>query len=190
MSYEVYRYIFLIAAILCGVMLLVSVLLFIFLRIPKVISDLTGATARKAIKNIREQNERSGEKLHKVSAFNRDRGMLTDKISASGNLQRQPNNNLHVGIQTSKIGTQNLVPDQVASETTLLQSETTLLQSETTLLQPQMIGETAPLGAEHTLGLNVDYSGETSVLSQKPAQVTVFEILYDITYIHTNERII
>ena len=84
MTYEVYRYIFIISAILCGIMLIVSVLLFILLKIPRIINDLSGRTAKKAIKNIREQNEASGEKFHKVSAFNESRRKLTDKISQSG----------------------------------------------------------------------------------------------------------
>ena len=48
----------------------------IYGKIPKVISDLSGATARKTIKNIREQNEASGDKAYKVSAFNEARGKV------------------------------------------------------------------------------------------------------------------
>ena len=66
MTYEIYRYIFIGSAILCGVMFVVSILLFVLLRVPKLISDLSGLTAKKAIKNIREQNEATGEKYHKV----------------------------------------------------------------------------------------------------------------------------
>lgn len=62
MSYEMYRYIFLGALIACGIFFVIAVILFFTLNIPKVISDLTGRTARKAIENIRMQNEQSGDR--------------------------------------------------------------------------------------------------------------------------------
>lgn len=199
MTYEIFRYIFIGGAILCGIMLIISVLIFILFNIPKVISDLSGATARKAIKNIRENNEKTGDKTHRVSAFNQERGKLTDKISASGNLQQsQPNVNF--GINTTKIQTQQLQPEDFSNQTTVLgadnettvlgeSNETTVLnagnettvlntENETTVLEPvPMVGETAVLSA--TVELD-----ETSVLSD-----TSFIIEYDITFIHTNEVI-
>ena len=57
MTYEMYRYVFLGGAIASGLMFAVSIVLFFTLKIPKVISDLTGRTARKAIEDIRLQNE-------------------------------------------------------------------------------------------------------------------------------------
>ena len=105
MSYEVYRYIFIGAAILCGAMLITSILLFILLKIPKVIGDLTGRTARKAIENIRNQNESSGDKTYRSSLVNQARGKLTDKISPSGRLMRNPTDHLGGAMATEKIGT-------------------------------------------------------------------------------------
>ena len=60
MSYEVLRNIFIGAAALSGLMLIVSVLLFIILKIPSVIGDLTGITAKKAIENIRNRIRKAG----------------------------------------------------------------------------------------------------------------------------------
>jgi len=174
MTYDIYRYIFIGAAILCGIMLVVSILLFIFLKIPKVISDLTGATARKAIKNIREQNEASGDKGYKVSAFNEARGKLTDKISPSGKIVQQPHVQMR-GVDTTKIGTQELQVDETASQTTVLEAynETSVLES--TAGETSVLSETASLG-------------ETSVLNE-PIGDTTFAVEYEITYIHTNEII-
>lgn len=175
MTYDVYRYIFIGAAILCGIMFVVSVLVFILLKIPKVISDLTGATARKAIKNIREQNEASGEKAYKVSAFNEARGRLTDKISPSGNVIHQYQAQMR-GIDTTKINTQELQVDEAANQTSVLEQH-----NETTLLSTEGVGETSVLTApEQTYG-------ETSVLS--PVVDQVFRVEFEITYIHTNEVI-
>ena len=52
MTYEMYRYIFVIAAVLCGVMFGVSVLLFFLLKIPAVIGNLSGSTARRLRKRV------------------------------------------------------------------------------------------------------------------------------------------
>ena len=78
MTYEIYRYIFLGGAILAGIMFAVSVLVFFLLKIPTVIGDLTGANARKAIENIRNQNESTGDKTYRSSQVNRERGKLTN----------------------------------------------------------------------------------------------------------------
>ena len=176
MTYDVYRYIFIVAAILCGIMFVVSVLVFILLKIPKVISDLSGATARKAIKNIREQNEASGDKAYKVSAFNEARGKLTDKISPSGNVVHQYHAQMR-GIDTTKIDTQELQVDEAVNQTSVLDQ-----YNGTTLLGNEGVGETSvltPLEQPH---------GETSVLNPVATETT-FCVEFEITYIHTNEVI-
>jgi len=175
MTYDIYRYIFIGAAILCGIMFIVSILIFIFLKIPKVISDLTGATARKAIKNIREQNEASGDKAYKVSAFNEARGKLTDKISPSGNVIQQHQMQMR-GIDTTKIDTQELQVDETANQTTVLDS-----YNETSVLDNTGAGETSVLSEVMTFG-------ETTVLSEATND-SAFTIEYEITFIHTNEII-
>lgn len=159
MTCEVFRYIFIGAAILCGVMLITSILLFILLKIPKVIGDLSGRTARKAIENIRNQNESSGDKTYRSSPVNRERGKLTDKISPSGRLIKNPTDALGGAMATEKIGTQRLVSE-----------ETAVLDGG---------NETTVLGG----------ANETTVLSQNDLSTDVFEIEYEITYIHTNEVI-
>ena len=108
MTYEIYRYIFIGAAILCGIMAITSVFLFFYLKIPRVIGDLTGATARKAIEEIRQQNESSGHKTYKSSLVNQERGKLTDKISPSGNLYPRETDPLGGAMATEKIGTEQL----------------------------------------------------------------------------------
>lgn len=175
MTYDIYRYIFICAAILCGIMLIVSILIFIFLKIPKVISDLSGATARKAIKTIREQNETSGDKGYKVSAFNAARGKLTDKISPSGNIIQRYQTQMH-GINTTKISTQKLQVEEHANETTVLES-----YNETSVCDNAETGETSVLSEAMA-------SGETTVLNESTNNST-FTIEYDITFIHTDEII-
>lgn len=180
MSYEAYRYIFIGAAVLCGVMFVVSVLLFIFLKVPKLISDLSGRTAKKAIRNIREHNEATGDKYHKASAFNEARGKITDKISPSGQLQRQ-GHSMKFGVDTSKISTQEMECEELSSETTVL------LANETNVLE-YSVGETSVLTEDVSCA-------ETSVLvpvatgAINGTMDSIFAIEYEITYIHTNEII-
>lgn len=169
MSYEIYRYIFYGGAILAGVMLVATVILFFVYKIPTVIGDLTGANARKAIENIRNQNESSGDKLYKTSQVNRERGKLTDKISPSGSLMRDPSGILGGGaMATEKISTQEL--PQV--------DETTVLESN----------ETTVLSANETTVLDISGTGETTVLVAEDIPA-VFQIEYEITFIHTDEVI-
>ena len=161
MSYEIYYNVFFIGGlVLAGVMLIVSVLLFFLLNIPHVLGDLTGRNARKAIENIRNQNESSGEKIYKTSHVNRERGKITDKISPSGSLIKNPSGHFVGAMATEKIGTQELPQ---ADETTVLEAN-----------------ETAVLGSTDV--------GETTLLAAEDASVE-FQIEYEITFIHTNEVI-
>ncbi len=196
MTYEIYRYIFIGAAALAGIALVVSIILFILLNIPKVISDLSGLTAKRAIKDIRENNEKTGDKSYKVSAFNESRGKLTDKISQSGNIIKQYQSQMRLGIDTTKISTQQLTPEEISPETTVLSqaAETTVLSStsETTVLN-----QTVASGFEETEMLsnttddkkdNAPF-GETAELDAISDSNQIFTIEYEITFIHTDEII-
>jgi hypothetical protein len=191
MSYDIYRYIFIGAAILGGVMLVVSAVLFFVLKIPKVIGDLSGATARKAIKNIREQNEASGDKAYKASAYNEARGRLTDKISPSGRIVQPQGMQGHGGHGTTKIATQYLNDNGEDNQTTVLDAanETTVLgtANETTVLDT---ANQTTLLSNRTVDLDVP-DAEAGVTGQlaPAAEPVLFEIEYEITYIHSNELI-
>ena len=184
MTYEILRYIFIGAAVLSGVMLIVSILLFILLKIPRVIGDLTGATAKKAIENIRNQNESSGDKIYKSSQVNRERGKLTDKISPSGNIAHHETNPLGGAMATTKIATQVLPSEASSNETTVLNNEianeTTVLDGGTTVLNDAFSNETTVLNQQFDL---------TTVLEEQKKRSRVFEIEYEITFIHTDESI-
>ena len=178
MTYEIYRYIFLGGAILAGIMFAVSVLVFFLLKIPTVIGDLTGANARKAIENIRNQNESTGDKTYRSSQVNRERGKLTDKISPSGRLIKDPSHSLHGAMGTEKISTQELHPEDVTNENTVLTGA-----NETTVLTGELAG-----GNETTVLSNENPANETTVLNAQTFS-NAFVIEYEITYIHTDEII-
>ena len=169
MTYEIYRIIFIAGAVLAGIMLAVSVFVFFLLRIPTVIGDLSGANARKAIADIRSHNESTGDKTYRSSQVNRERGKLTDKISPSGRLIKDPSHSLHGAMGTEKISTQQLHPKDATNETTVLTGELTGA-NETTVLS------------------NQNYANETTVLNARSCS-NEFVIEYEITYIHTDEVI-
>lgn len=172
MTYEMYRYIFLGALIACGIFFVIAAVLFFTLRIPKVVSDLTGRTARKAIENIRMQNEQTGEKTYQSSAVNLERGKLTDKISQSGRLMPRDATPFGTGVITEKISTQQLEP---VGETDVL-----TVADETSVLS-------APAGETDVLN---SLMGETAILAPAEQFEQAFSVEYEITFIHTSEVIV
>lgn len=101
MTYETYRSIFMGGAICSLVFLLLSVALFFLLQIPRVIGNLSGSAARKAIAGIRQQNEQTKDPVARTANLQRQRpagrgatmemGMKTEKIDTAVNLSTSPN---------------------------------------------------------------------------------------------------
>lgn len=173
MTYDVYRLIYLICAILSGLCFTLSIVLFFVYKIPKVIGDLTGSNARKAIENIRNQNESTGNKTYKSSSVNKARGRTTDKIQANGTVIQHNPNAYGGAMATSKISTGKLETEALESyETSLLQNGTS---NETTVLSESGSGETTVLSETSNNGYDVVDN--------------VFEIEYEIVFVHTNEVI-
>lgn len=67
---------------LAGVLLIAAAILFIKMNILAIIGDLTGKTAARQIQEIREQNIKTGDKRYRPSAFNMERGFLTEPMSS------------------------------------------------------------------------------------------------------------
>ena len=180
MTYEICRYIFIGGAILAGVMFAVSVIVFFVLKIPTVIGDLTGANARKAIESIRNQNESTGDKTYRSSRVNRERGKLTDKISPSGRIIKDPSDSFQGAMGTEKLTPRDLPTKVLENETVVLVEDT----PETTVLTGELRdgNETTVLGYE-------DNSIETTVLTPQLFS-NEFVVEYEITYIHADEIII
>lgn len=171
MTYETYRIIFIAGAVACGVMLAVSVLLFFLLRVPHLIGDLSGSTARKAIRGIREKNAATGDKVFKSSPVNAARGRVTDRMTPSGRIIQRSPTPYGPGAVTTKISTQELLQEHaaVAAAPSAVPAEPA---GETTLLAENQVPE----------------AGATTVLAanQLPPAIAVE---FDITFVHTQERI-
>lgn len=65
---------------LAGIALAIAIALFVKLNIPAVIGDLSGKTIAREIKAMRDVNTASGDKTHRSSRVNIDRGKLTEKV--------------------------------------------------------------------------------------------------------------
>ena len=222
---QTYRLIFIIGAVLAGVFLILAAILFFALRIPAVIGNLSGATARKAIRNIREGTVNSGEGKHgegavtgelsKTPRHREKKEAAPPREKASAHKSRQTR---RAAEETSLLnGGDETVMLRGGGETTVLDGETTVLQSggetellsgETTILRDE--GETVLLRPEDQTHLTGP-AGETTVLDQggwtqsqnawgaapagtdpEPGTQAVsgdFYVEFDITYIHTDERI-
>ena len=79
MSVELIQTMSLAAFIIAGVLFLSAIALFFLFNIPKVFGEVSGSTARKAIENIRQQNEQTGNKAYRPSPVNAERGKITDR---------------------------------------------------------------------------------------------------------------
>ncbi|MBE6817533.1 MAG: hypothetical protein E7517_00035 [Ruminococcaceae bacterium] len=71
---------------LAGAALVAAIVFFVVFKIPKIINDFTGNTARKSIAKKRKENEKSGKKIFGPTPKAQDRGPLTDKVQPINNV--------------------------------------------------------------------------------------------------------
>ena len=139
-----------------GLMVALAVLFFFLFKIPEVIGDLSGRTARKNIAKIRSANERSGDKSFTPGRVNEDRGKLTksmrlDETGAKGTVDLKSSQNT-TPLAGEGAATTDLLNDQGG----FIREETDALPGadETTPLTQADAEETAPLReAEETAPL-------------------------------------
>ncbi len=156
-----------ISFVIAGVSLAAAILFWFFFKIPAVIGDLSGKTAKKSIAKMRAANEKTGNKSYRSSETNVGRGKLTetmdfaDKGKAAGG---RPAPKIH-------------------KPTVAAPAETSLLDENKAVYAG---AETELLGAD---------ADETVLLAETPVQsaarvggvqLTVVEI---VEFIHTNEVI-
>lgn len=87
---EILSLVSLISYIIAGISLVLAVFFWFAFKIPSVIGDLSGRTARKSIARMRASNERSGGKGYQPSATNASRGKLTDTMQHSRKHKDEP----------------------------------------------------------------------------------------------------
>lgn len=169
---EILSLISLISYIVAGVSAALAVLFWFFFRIPSVIGDLSGHTAKKSIARRRASNERAGGRGYQPSATNANRGKLTSTMQQSRKLNPKP--------QKSQLAEENQMPDTGVLESNRAEvgssPQTDLLGSDTTCILTD---------SNVTAGLQ----DETAELPKRTGgkELTMLE---DIMLIHTDEVIL
>lgn len=125
----------LVSFIIAGVCLVLAVFFWFNFRIPRVIGDLTGRTARKSIAKMWASNEESGNKSYRPSATNVSRGKLTDTMPDSSKLKSQETDAISEEIGTGETG---VLAENRASTNTLGDSTVLLENSDETDLLENM----------------------------------------------------
>ena len=105
--------------------LVLEIFLLFFFKIPTVIGDLSGRTARKSIAQMRAANEKSGVKSYKESKTNAERGKVTATMPDFGEINKKDS----PGHDKPDTG---LLTENNANETDMLGDTTGSLGSETT----------------------------------------------------------
>lgn len=150
-----------ISFVLAVLFVVIAIIFWFVFKIPNVIGDLSGHNARKSIAQMRQNNEKTGDKSYKASKKNLDRGKLTGTMEGIG---ESGNKNEETGLLN-----ENLVKEREIEETGLLVD-----QDATGLLDES--GETAPL------------KNEDSVRNREPSSVTI-RMLEEVVLVHTEEVI-
>lgn len=134
MTIELLRTLSIVGYVLAGIFLVLSIVLFFVLDIPKVYGDISGRTARKAIAEIEKKSRQESS----VSSVEPSKKSKTDKITGSGRIVP---------------ATEELEP---TSTTQKLQVETTVLKApETTVLGANQ--ESLNTTNEKVLTLDVEF---------------------------------
>ncbi|WP_251548766.1 hypothetical protein [Neobacillus muris] len=154
---------------LAGVLMAVTIFLFIKMKIPALIGELTGRTAAKQIQAIREQAH-SGSNRAFLSPFDRLSRPRSGRLGKTG--------------QTKETAPR---PGSLPTEVIAV-PETVLLDSETTELLSAPITEELPNGTREGLE-ETTVLDPASLVDEKLVPAVEFKLVKDIKVTHTNEVI-
>lgn len=132
-----------------GASFVLAAFFWFFFKIPTVIGDLSGRTARKSIAKIRAANEKTGAKTYKESKTNAERGKLTGNIPESAKLNKKESHTNSDKPETGLLAA-NKAGSINSEETGMLDSEATglLIDEEATAA----LDTAAPPAAKRTGG--------------------------------------
>jgi len=143
-----------VAFALAALCLVLAIYFWFMHRIPSVIGDLSGKTARKSIEKMRESNEKSGNKNYKPSYINSQRGKVTETMT---DLKKTTSSLAETsgGLGRKKAGK----PEEERPETGLLEENRYTVSD---------VEETMPLGSEAIEML----TEETEMLTEETEMLT------------------
>ncbi len=157
---EILHTLSIISFVLAVLFVVIAIIFWFVFKIPNVIGDLSGHNAEKSIAQMRQNNEKTGDKSYKASKKNLDRGKLTGTMEGIG----EGNKNEETGLLN-----ENLVKEREIEDTGLLAD-----QDATGLLDES--GVTASLG------------NENNIRNRELPSVTI-KILEEVIIVHTEEVI-
>ena len=185
-SAEILSLISTISFVIATISLVLAVFFWFYFKIPAVIGDLSGRTAKKSIARIRISNERAGGQGYRPSATNVDRGMLTDTMQHSKKKKAEEKP------KTVTEGTQKTVVRKISAEKAQT-PETELLEENKAKMQPDH--ETELLATTEATEMLVDgnetvpLSEETTLLAQQTGSKK-FTMLDEVVLTNTDEVIV
>lgn len=163
-----------ISYVIAGICFALAVILWFRFKIPDVINDLTGKTAKKTIAKMRSANEKSGVKFYKQSATNVERGKLTVTASNLKETKNQNDNSENNRPETGLLD-ENKSQGVESVKTEVLDEVTDVLDFEATQVLDDE--ESTPL-----------LNSQTDEQAIKPSAKKI-EMLEEVTLIHTSETI-
>lgn len=168
-----------ISFILMIIFLALSIFFVIKFNIIEIIGDLSGITAKKSIKRIRENNEKSGVKKYRPSKINKERGLLTEDMEQSKKLKYKISDNRNeISERTELLINRNNIEDNKIKGTEVLDNGTTALDDEQ---------ETDVLSKE--INATEDKNNKVSMFGPMAKDAVALKMIDDVVIVHTKEII-
>lgn len=177
MDISIFFILAIVSYVLAFVFLVIAGLVWYRFNIHKVIGDLTGRSAKKALEKRREENENSGVKSYHTSPAVKQRGKITTLIDDSNKKQDDQFEKKYPNAEKTDVLDNSASVEQEDDKTTLLSDsvddeQTTILGEQTTVLD------------DGTTVLNEDY-----LIDKANYRAVAFKMLQNIVLIHTSEEI-
>ncbi len=167
MTYDQFNIMFIIALVMAGVFLIIAVILFFALKIPAVIGDLSGATARKAIMDIRSGKTTYDRKKKSSKADTEQMAKITEKMVGSPAGSKPDSGRMNRGMVTAKLEASAPARSDYSAPTEVMIEETVLLTEEAPAPTADF-ARTPSVEAYGTTVSDAGYSEQTTVLSDEP----------------------
>lgn len=189
-KYAVYQHIALYCAIAAGVFLVLTIILFLVLKIPQVFGELTGRTARKAVQEMTENHPQSGRLQKRNVSPAKKKTSRKDKRTEKPEEQETKRRSYHDLVGENDTPVSLVSHDDMPTPAVIHPREKTPIEDldQTTVLQSE--AETAVLGQNDLMETTVLDAVRDSVPTGKlSVQPETFKVLRSVVEIHTDEVI-
>ncbi|MDY5912419.1 MAG: hypothetical protein SPJ62_10550 [Inconstantimicrobium porci] len=167
-----------ISFILMMIFLALSIFCVVKFNIIEIIGDLSGITAKKSIKRIRENNEKSGVKKYRPSKINRERGLLTEDMEQSKKLKCEISDNKNEILERKELLSRSNIQDIEIKGTEVLDNGMAVLDDEQ---------ETDILSKE--INVTGDKNNKVLMFGPMASDAVALKMIDDVVIVHTKEII-